>query len=334
MEDVTGLKNKLEAHLRTRFPERRDLSVSQLSRISGGFSNVSYVYTANWQGPLGADSETLVVRMLPEMGPVPPYDIRPQYEVNSRVYGGGVPLPKVHWLELDKSVLGHACFAMEKIEGEPMMDARGRDPAQAATLLEEYVRILANIHALDWKACGLSVLGVPGNDRQHAETEIEKWESAFHKNQYGPQPVLAEVFGWLKKNIPKARRTTLCHGDYQQSNLFCNGGHIVAVFDWELTAIGDPMSDVAWVCMFNDVLRLGQFDEKDFLKRYQEASGTKLDESSLLFWKLLAYARLSAMAFGALRTGIETKNFEVHQVGVHSVLLRRQFKAMADVLGF
>jgi aminoglycoside phosphotransferase (APT) family kinase protein len=271
--------------------------------------------------------------MLPEMGPVPPYDIRPQYEAMTAVYRGGLPVPKIHWLEMDSGVLGHHFLVMDKVDGEVMMSVYPREPQSQAQLKQEYIDYLAKVHALDWGPLNFSALQPPQSDRQHAEREIERWQWVMERNQYGPQPLLAEALVWLKNNIPPAERTSLCHGDYAVANMFCRDGHIVAIFDWELASLGDPVSDLGYVCMWSDTLRLGFWDEKEFIRAYEKASGVKVSEGSFFFWKLLSYVKMAVIGLGAIRTALESEKLEVHQF-TFLVLSRRILKGVAEMLGF
>ncbi|MCK4351186.1 MAG: phosphotransferase family protein, partial [Candidatus Krumholzibacteria bacterium] len=236
MEEAQDMRERLEAYLiKAKFPQREGLSVVEMERMPVGISYETYLFTVTWKEAQGAVSESLVIRMEPECGCVPPYDIRPQYEVLKRVYGTGIPVPKVHWLEMDSKVLGHPFFVMERIEGgDVLYNTYWTQPELREQLTRDYVSILARLHGLDWQALGLSILGVPENDRQYAEKEIARWEAMVEDNQYSPQPVVAELITWLKRNIPRAERTTLCHGDYHSRNFLTRDGRIVAVLDWEI----------------------------------------------------------------------------------------------------
>ena len=333
MEEVSVTKERLEAYLKAKFPQRQELSVGELERMAVGVSHETYLFTATWKESQGPVSESLVIRMEPEFGCVPPYDIRPQYEALKRVHGTGVPVPKVHWLEMDSKALGHPFFVMEKIEGAVLYNVYLMYPEQQAQLTKDYVGILAKIHRLDWQALGLSVLGVPENDRQYAEKEIARWEWVVADTQYSPQPTIAELITWLKRNIPRAERTTLCHGDFHSRNFLTRDSRIVATLDWEMVGIGDPVSDIGWSCMFMRVFR-GFWDETEFLRAYEEITGVKVNEESFFFWKVLAFIKLAAIGLAGIKTGIESKDLDMRHLGVWSTLLPLLQEAPARMLGF
>ncbi len=334
MQDLADMITRFETYIREKFPQREQLNVTEFNRVMGGTSSMSYLVTMAWQENEGPVSETLVIRMLPEMGPLPPYDIKPQYEALNAVYGKGIPVPKVHWLELDKAVMGHEFFAMERIEGEIMLALGGCEPELLAQPKKDFIDNLATLHAMDWRSLDLRVLQPPADDRQHARMQIERWERVMDSNQYTPQPLMTEAFIWLKRNIPAAERTALIHGDYSPHNMFCHDGRIVAIFDWELTALGDPIRDVAYACMMNEVMRLGFWDDAEFIRAYEKTAGVVVSADSFFFWKLLGHMLLASAGLAAVRTGLESKHLEVNQLGVYSVLMRRIFKAISEMLGF
>ena len=332
MQRTQDVKQRLEAYLKARFAQREELSVVEIEWMSAGFSYETYLFTMTWKEPQGTVSENLVIRVEPEFGCIPPYDIRPQYEVLKRIHGTGIPVPKVHWLETDKEVLGNPFFVMEKIEGgELLWDAYLNNPQYQAQLTGDYVSILARLHGVDWQALDLSFLGVPENDRHYAEKDIKKWEWVVEQNQYSPQPVMAELFSWLRRNIPPAERTTLCHSDFHARNFLARDGRVVATLDWEMVGIGDPVSDIGYACMF--ITFLGFWTEADFIRSYEERTGVKIDQESLFFWKVLAYVKLAAIALAGLRTSIESKTLDIRQImdANFSTVLQGQ---AAQMLGF
>ena len=335
MADVEAMKQRLESYLRAGFPHREALAVEQVERMPVGVSYETYLFTTSWNEGGSSLSESLVVRMEPETGPVPPYDVRPQYEALRSVHGTGVPVPRVHWLETDSAVLGRPFFVMDKVDGETLLAAWTREPEHRPQLMEDYISILATLHELDWQSLDLSTLTVPAHDRHHAENEIARWESVIEETQFSPEPVLAELISWLRRNVPPAGRTTLCHGDYHSRNFLARDGRIVAVLDWEMVGIGDPISDLAWHSMFMRILRENAFwPEDDFIRSYEETAGVEVDRDSLFFWQVLSWVKLTAIGLAGLRTGIVSSDLDMRQVGLWSMLLPLLQDAPARMLGF
>lgn len=335
MEESSVTKEKLEAYLKDKFPQRENLTVTELERVQGGYSFLTYFFTASWKEAQGTISESLVIRMEPEHGCVPPYDVRPQYEVMNRLQGTGIPVPSVHWLEMDSRVLGKPFFVLEKIEGaETLLSAYMRYPEHQEQLNREYAPILAKLHQLDWQALGLSVLGVPENNRHYAEKEIARWEWVLEDTQYGPQPMMTELISWLKNNIPPAERTTLCHGDYFAHNFLARDGHVVSLLDWEMVGIGDPISDIAWSCMFmNNIVRMF-WNEADFIRSYEETAGVKINKEAFNFWYVLANVKLAVIGFAGIKSGLTSEVPDMQHLGLYTWLMPVLQDSAARTLGF
>lgn len=339
MGEVSVTIERLETYLRGKFPHRQELSVVKLERMTVGLSHDMYLFTMSWREAQGPVTESLVIRMEPERGILPPYDVRPQYEVLSKVQGTGIPVPKVPWLEMDSRVLGRPFFVMEMVDGEGLMTACTTHPEHQTQLGKGYPELLTTIHGLDWQALGLASLGAPENDYQYAEKQIARWERLAEDNQYTPQPVIAELITWLKRNIPRAERTTLCHGDFHTENVLARDGRIVAVLDWEMAGIGDPISDIGYACMmsagFDNVPDVqAMCPEADFIRGYEEMAGIKVSKESFLFWKVLSYVKVAAMGSRGMTMSIESKDPDMRQFGAWLSFLPILLDQAARLIGF
>ncbi len=339
MAEVSVTKERLGAYLKAKFPQRQELSVVRLEPMTVGLSYKSYLFTMSWREAEDQVSETLIIRMEPEFGVLPPYDIKPQYEVLKRLQGTEIPVPKVSWLEMDSKVLGRPFLTMERIEGENLLPYYGKHPEYQTQLAKAYPRLLAKIHGLDWQNLGLSVLGVPDNAHQFAENQIARFGQQAEESQYTSQPLIAELITWLRKNIPLAERTTLCHGDFHAENVLARDGQIITMLDWELAATGDPISDVGYAVVFLRIYgwlpgHLEICSEADFLRDYQEAAGVKVNQESLFFYKILNLFKLIAIALAGLQASIKLKDANMSQFGIWIPLLPLMQDEAARLLGF
>jgi len=347
MTEMQDLKQRLEEYLKSKFPQRRELSVSGINKLSGGLSYDTYMFAASWQEAGECLSETLVIQIEPEYGLVPPYDVRRQYELMRRVHGTEVPVPKACWLETDSDVLGRPFLVMEEIEGERLDITYRSHMEYQVQLRNDFVEAAVKIHGLDWQAVGLSVLGVPENNCQYAEREIERWEWVIN-SQNSPEPVLAELIVWLKRNIPTAERTTLCHGDYNPRNFLTRDGKIVAALDWEMVAIGDPTSDIGWQYMLMTIGRKSlmsakefldwEWDETEFLRGYEEMAGVKVNEGSLFFWTILSYVKITSMFLAGTKLSLMTSGIEIMDLDMRQIRFPTRVPLILDIparmLGF
>jgi aminoglycoside phosphotransferase (APT) family kinase protein len=340
MEKAQDLRQRLEAYLNAKFPQREELSVVGMDQLTAGVSRENYLVTLTWREAKGPVSESLIIQM--EVGfsdsvlvEMEPRDFRPQYEVLERVHGTGIPVPKVYWVEMDCGVLGHPFCVMEKIEGEVLGEGYYMNhPEHHAQLVKDYVEILAKIHGLDWQALDLSFLGVPEMDYQRLETALAGFQRLAEDNKYSPQPVMAELLTWLKRNIPQLERTTLCHGDYHLRNVLARDGRIVALLDWENVHIGDPLSDLGWSCMFLKIGYEGFCNDADFIRAYEEMAGVKVNMERLLFWEIVAAAGLICIGLAGIKVGIESENPDMRQLWIWPAVLPRVGDAAARLLGF
>jgi hypothetical protein len=106
-----------------------------------------------------------------------------------------------------------------------------------------------------------------------------------------PQPMIDYTARWLEDHLPKDSRTTLVHNDFRNGNLMVSEKGVVAVLDWEVAHIGDPMRDLGWVCTnswrFGSDLPVGGFGEyEDLFRGYEDESGIRVDPEHVKFWEV------------------------------------------------
>lgn len=206
----------------------------------------------------------------------------------------GVPAPAVV-VELAKADgLGEG-FIMQRIHGETLPTKILRDPCYAdarARMAAQCGEILAAIHAVP-------VESVAGLRRASATEQIKFYHHAY-KSYQQVLPVFDYAFRWLAEHCPQAVGERLVHGDFRNGNLMIGEEGVRAVLDWELAHIGDPMEDLAWLCVnswrFGNIDKpVGGFGErKDLYAAYANASGRQVDESAVKFWEV----------FGVLKWGV------------------------------
>lgn len=302
------MKSALERYLKDRFPEWDGLSVVHLEKSRLSASHDIFMLTVRSKGVKGQGSENLVIRMVPDTGVHQSYDLARECEAIRKMHACRVPVPRIYCLEEDSAVLGHPFVIMEKIEGEKLLDTWMRQPEHRPQLVEDLYTVLAKIHSVDWRLNGLAFLGEPEHSRSFAEREIVKWQRVLKGTEYSPHPVMAEVAIWLKRNAPPSERTTVCHGDYSVLNAHVHGGRIVAILDWEMVGLGDPVSDIAALCNMAGTMRIADWDEGRFVRGYEERTGTKVSAESLAFWKIMGCFAMAAVTVSGTRSYIESKD--------------------------
>lgn len=337
------MEDRIKDFLKSKLPQAEKLTVTDLVRMTEGFSYETMAFRANWfEGGEGV-SRDFVLRMEPKAGPVPPYDVEPQYRALKALEDTPVPAPRVYWLEKDERVLGKPFFVMEKVEGEiPIPWKTGKkgayhDPEQREKMARQLVEVLAHLHTVDWNERGLGFLGVPQSNRDYAEREIQRWEGVMRRSQLAPQPVLEAGFAWLKRHIPVAERTTLVHGDYRLGNFIWRDGRIAAFLDWEMVTLGDPNSDLGWVCMKRlrgkSPLMCGLIEKEELFRYYGELTGTEVREEAVFFWEVMGYAKLGAIQLSGLRAIADGINPDIRLISFEFIILPL-LDELAQLLGF
>lgn len=201
----------------------------------------------------------------------------------------GVPEPEVYAVLDPSDELGDG-FIMQWLEGEALGARIVRGEAFASVrpkLAFECGQILARIHAIDLKKTGLDKLLDPMDPSAFVDQTWERYK-LFHT----PQPMIDYAGRWLKEHLPKNPRSTLVHNDFRNGNFMVGPNGVVAVLDWEVAHIGDPMRDLGWICTNSwrfgrSDLPVGGFGEyADLFRGYESVSGIEVDPAHVKFWEV------------------------------------------------
>jgi aminoglycoside phosphotransferase (APT) family kinase protein len=178
------------------------------------------------------------------------------------------------------------------VEGETIPRRILRDPALADVrprLAGQCGEVLAAIHRIP-------VARVPQLEQAD---QLEAWQAVL--DSIGePHPALEFALRWLTRNRPPAHRSVVVHGDFRNGNLVVGADGLVAVLDWELAHLGDPLEDLGWLCVkswrFGSALRVGGFGTvDDLVEAYEEASGRSVDRAALAWWETLGTLKWGIM---------------------------------------
>jgi aminoglycoside phosphotransferase (APT) family kinase protein len=216
----------------------------------------------------------------------------------------------------DPSVFERPFYVMSRVDGVPVRDSVpdgwAAGPDEHGRALEELIDALVEIHAVDWAGVGLGGLGHPEG---FLARQVERWLAQLES--YGGRPLDAavELGGWLEANRPPEQPPALFHGDYKLDNvLFARDlpPRLLAVVDWEMASIGDPLIDLAWALIFHPgpegTLRLGTTGSTRFalehvppaaamVERYAARSGR--DVSALGWYDVFARWKLAIVLEGS-----------------------------------
>ena len=168
-------------------------------------------------------------------------------EVMSRLGAAGYPVPRVHAICTDDAVIGSWFFIMEMVEGRVFWDATlpGVPDNERAQYFAAMNQTIAQLHAVDPQAVGLAEFGKPGN---YLARQIGRWSRQYQDDELaGRNADMDALIAWLPTAIPPEDRTSLVHGDFRCDNMIFHPTEprILAVLDWELSTLGNPLADFA-----------------------------------------------------------------------------------------
>jgi len=298
------MPERLAPYFARRLAPASDVRIVGSRRMSEGFSQETFRVDVAWQSPDGSHARSYIVRRLPAAGLLEPYDTEPEFRVLAALEGTGVRAPRVYWYERDPAIFERPFYVMEYVEGAvPLPIAvdgkRVFDDEVRTRLGEDFVANLAALHAVDWRGRALQFLGDPGRGRAAAARELARWEEMIARADSPPRPMLTDAVLWCRRALPSCDEVTLVHGDYRTGNFLVAGGRLVAMLDWEMVHLGDPMEDLGWACM---TLWRGESPwmchllERDRLyARYEELAGRPVDRGRVRFYEVLATVKMAAI---------------------------------------
>jgi aminoglycoside phosphotransferase (APT) family kinase protein len=230
--------------------------------ISGGRSNLTYLVTSG-------DQEVVLRR--PPLGHVLPtaHDMAREFTVISALQGSDVPVPATLHLCTDQDVLGVTFYVMELVHGHIV---RTEFPPGYASSSEDKHRVgqtlvstLVNLHAVDWESVGLSEFGHPEG---FMARQIRRWKQQWERSMTRPLPMMDDLIARLEADLPESPAPTIVHGDFRLDNAILDErdpGTILAVLDWEMSTIGDPLADLG--------LMLVYWPQRDDMSEFRDSFG-------------------------------------------------------------
>ena len=313
--DVSSLEHYLAQHI----PELRGpLSVEQ---FKGGQSNPTYNVS-------DAAGRRFVLRRKPPGKLLPSaHAVDREFRVIHALYPTGFPVAKPHVLCEDPLVIGTPFYVMDFVDGRVLWDQSlpGMTKTERAAIWDELNRVIAQLHTVDYRAVGLEEFGKPGN---YIERQISRWTKQYQASETERVEAMDNLIAWLPKNIPPSASTTVVHGDYRLDNAIFHPKEprILAVLDWELSTLGDPLADFAYHCMswhippgqFRgiaglDLKALGIPSEAEYVARYCERTGQKrIDPSHWDFYLAYNLFRIAAILQGILKRVVDGTAASAH----------------------
>ncbi len=287
---MSDMERRIERYLAHAMPEASAIVVDELSRIQGGSSQETYRLHAHWRVDGDDVDRRLILRREPAAGlVVAERDL--EYSIYRALEGKGVPVPGVHFLELDGAWLDRPFFIMDMAPGKPGHFYTAGDPykGHGDQIARQFWRHLGCLAKVDHRAVGLERLRNGHAADGFWSRELGHWDAMLDTAGGIADPVARGAIRWLRSNPPpEAVKPAIVHGDYRSGNfLFTEEGTISAILDWEMCHIGDPLEDIAWAidCMWPMTRHL-PLDEA--LACWEAASGMAVDRDALDWWRLFA----------------------------------------------
>ena len=250
-----------------------------VEQFKGGQSNPTFLLTAG--------GHRYVLRRKPPGALLPSaHAVEREFRVTRALAATEVPVARVHALCEDPSLIGTAFYVMDCVDGRILWDPTlpGMSVPDRAAHYDELNRVIAALHRVDPAAIGLADYGKPGH---YIERQVARWTRQYRASETERIEAADALIDWLPRHVPLASEARIVHGDYRLDNVIFHPTEprILAVLDWELSTLGDPLADFAYHGMRwhlpppgglggADLAVLGIPSEAEYLRRYLERVGT------------------------------------------------------------
>ncbi|WP_238173613.1 phosphotransferase family protein [Kribbella speibonae] len=282
--------------------------------IAGGNSNLTYEVT---------DGAGIWIVRRPPLGHVlaTAHDMAREYRVISALRPTGVPVPRAFALCEDADVLGAPFYVMEKVTGRPyryVADIASLGPERTRAISESLVDVLVRLHDVDPAAVGLADFG---RSDGFLKRQVRRWKKQLDASYTQELAAAEELHARLAADIPTESATGIVHGDYRLDNaLVDESDRLVAVIDWEMATLGDPLTDLALMVVYGrladalpgrvaDVTSApGYLSERQVVGRYAAASPRDMSRFGF-------YLGLASFKLAVILQGIHYRYVQGHAVG-------------------
>ena len=304
--DEAALSRYMEAHVEGYAPP---LEVGQ---SMGGMSNPTFILR-------DGVGRRYVMRKKPPGKLLPSaHAVDREFRVISALGPTDVPVAKAYALCEDESVIGQTFYIMEFKDGRVFRDMSLPElqPAERAAIYDAMNDTLARLHMVDYEAVGLSDYGRVGG---YIARQVSRWSKQYEASKTEDIDAMDKLMAWLPDNIPDDSLTTIAHGDFRLENIIYHPTEptVLAVVDWELGTLGNPLSDLAYNCLpyvwpdegRGDLIGLdfesyGIPSEADYVAAYCRRTGRDgIDDWT--FYSVLSLFRISAIIQGVYYRGLQ-----------------------------
>jgi aminoglycoside phosphotransferase (APT) family kinase protein len=283
----------------------------QVQQFQGGMSNPTFLLTD------GAGTRYVLRKKPPGKLLPSAHAVDREYKAISALNKTDVPVARAYALCEDESVIGQAFYIMAFLEGRVFRDVALPQcaPAERRAIYDAMGDALAKLHNVDFAAIGLSDYGRVGG---YIARQVRRWSQQYEASKTDDIPEMDKLMAWLPANMPDDTLTTIAHGDFRLENLIYHPTEprVLAVVDWELGTLGNPLSDLAYNCLpyhfgdprWGDIIGLdydavGIPSEDDYVATYCKRTGRgAIDDWT--FYLVLSMFRFAAIIQGVYYRGV------------------------------
>lgn len=276
----------------------------EVEQFSAGYSNLTYyIRIGDWKAVLRR----------PPFGPIPPkaHDMKREFEILKKISRFFPPAPKPYLYCEDPTIMDRHFYVMEKKDGiviDKVMPEEFKSIPESGKLISKaVVNTLTQLHEIDYKEAGLETLGYPEG---FLSRQVHGWIKRYNNAKTDEIPGVKELEKWLVDNIPNSPPATIVHCDYKLNNMMFahdNPGKVIALFDWELSTIGDPLTDVGALLAYweqeddpytglvsvSREKEYGFFNRREMLESYANQSGR--DVSNIDYYLAFAFYKIAGI---------------------------------------
>lgn len=254
-----------------------------------------------WVDVRGADGATQLLFLRRDAGNGPlsgtRYTLSREGRTIQALAGRGILVPEVLGIHE-----GERCTLMRRIAGEAdfrkLAGVAGRE-REWDDVSREYVDQICRIHALDPSTLGLPDHPIPKTPEEHALLEVRSWRRLYDERVRVREPVVDFGFKWLEHHVPRrVQRTVLVQGDAGPANFLFEKGRVTAVLDWDVSHVGDPMEDLAGICVRGIWTPFGNLSL--YVREYEKRSGLAIDFDAIRYYMHLQFMRAAVGELNAL----------------------------------
>ncbi len=268
--DLEETRRQLLAWLEKRIPGATHLRIGDLRGPKDtGFSSDTLMFGLDYEAEGESHRREMVIRLEPkgEFGVFPEYDVALQHNMMKVLADTAVPVPQMHWLEEDAAPLGNPFYVMQRLPGQvpsdsPPYHSEGwlyeASPAERAALWNSGLDAMSEVHKLDWRRPEFAFLAGPAPGQTTAQAQLAYWQDfmawGLDRSRY---PLIERGLEWLVAHQPEESGVGICWGDARISNQIFRGYEAIAVIDWEMVFVGNPVADLAWFITMDRVFSEG-----------------------------------------------------------------------------